>query len=84
VALRAAPQGTAVIRERAENGRILYVTCAVPGDSVVDQDRESRLWLRTRGGSYASLLYLQVQGRATMPNCQPGEPVLALTINGNN
>jgi hypothetical protein len=86
VALRVAPMPSATVRERYSDGTILYVTCAVSADSVTDQNpyRQSPIWLQTQGGSYVSLLYLQVEGQAAMPNCQAGQPDLTLTINGSN
>lgn len=86
VALRVAPRPDAMVRERHEDGTVLYTTCAVLSGPVTDQNpyRESPVWLLTQGGSYVSLLYLQVEGQTTMPNCQPGQPVVPLTINGGS
>lgn len=84
VALRAAPDASSELRGRAQDGTTLGVDCAVFGALVAvgsPRYQEASVWIRTSGDAYVTLLYLQVAGYTSLPDCQPGRPAVPLTIN---
>jgi hypothetical protein len=85
VALRAAPTASSRLRGRAADGTTLLVECAEPGQPVsvgAPRFRGTSVWVRTDRGPYVSLLYLEVDGHTTLPDCRPGRAAVPLTITG--
>jgi hypothetical protein len=83
LALRTAPSTSSEVLRRAADGTTLFVDCALPGELVSEgapRFQGTSVWVRTADETYATLLYLQVDGDTTLPDCRPGQPAVPLVV----
>jgi hypothetical protein len=86
VALRIEPSpgDEGSVRRRVGDGSPLQIVCGQQGTRVSTggpSARWSNTWLKTIDGLYVTILFVEVQGQTTIPNCTANQPALSLIPN---
>ena len=82
--LEPSPGDEASIRGRVGDGSALRILCGQQGTRVSTggpSARWSSTWLKTTDGLYVTVLFVEVPGQTTIPNCTANQPALSLIPN---